>query len=317
MREREVENLLMDTSFININKFWKFTGCYGEVENNKLSIRTMGSNIFSLNQDIILPKKTIKLYFRTKLTSKTFIKNVWVGIKVNDILYVKEYENFTINTNRLLSVIVDIKNHSWDDTVQVCVMVESEYAINEVVISEPLLIDLVGSKLSTKMKCDLDKAITYRKGLTFDNESSIGDLSSLKYGSYYWQIKKAKEDSVEHLKNNEVLITTNKNLTIQQKDIKLVKDHEYVIKIAVKNVSGLGDLRIGFNNEALEIKLTDNLEQYYLKAVAKSLNNLTFEFTNDEKIPLVFHIKDILLVDMTKHKIEEKDIIRLPYTKVV
>lgn len=279
-------NLLLDTSFINNN--WKFINC--EIKDG---ILLSTNEVFGISQEIVLPDPT-KLYFRINYQSfNAELFDIKIGIQIGDKLHINsKYPK--LGKQKYISVIEDVKT----EKVTLHVIFESLSKKNQVRIWDPLLVDLYKQNKSSWLKYKLDKTLKYQYGYTYTNLYKETELTM--DNNDIPNKEKAKIG---------VIVDTLDSIDIPIK-YDFIENHYYLIKLDFKEINKFG--KIYFKYNTLKSPLNYE-EQIFLWFKAKEDFSLSLIIEGNDIIPYKINLKHLLLIDITKLKLLEEDIINLPF----
>ena len=126
-------NLLLDTSFRNVNKHWKLTNC-----EYKDGFIVGNSTTYSIEQEIVLPNPT-KLYFSLEyLCFDPNIKYVYCGIYHENGCLEATRRKPKIRKRKRISVVDQLIT----EKVKVMFIVEAKTPDTRIYVDRPLLVDL-------------------------------------------------------------------------------------------------------------------------------------------------------------------------------
>lgn len=277
-------NLLFNSEFIDSSN-WEFTNCY--FSNNKL-IST--DKVFGIKQTIILPDIT-KLYFRYNYNIyDSDVQKVYAGIENSGKLSVSNKQGRK-NRKQLISLVEQCEQ----EKVTVHIIFESNSKENIVKISDPLLFDLNRWHKSTWLKLILDKTIKYRFGNNYKNELEYSEIKP-----EVFNLEKARIGSIISTKDKQQL----------KIPAKLIRGKRYLIKLDYEEINNLG--KIYFSYGVLRSKQF-NKEQIYIVIKANDNLDLQLNIEGNDILPYQVNLKHMLLIEMDKLSIEEKDIPYLPF----
>lgn len=278
-------NLLLNTEFKE-NHSWKYTNC--KYENGKL---ISNSKVFGIEQELILPDVT-KLYARINyLIIKGNIKDVYIGIQNKDVLNVDRKAG-KLNKKQKISVIDVAKQ----EKIKFQLIFESEEDINEVQISEPLLIDLNYLHKSTWLKFILDRTVHYISGYTYQNEYKV---SEIKPKDFDIGLKDAKIGSI---------ISTKENIEIEL-EAKFNDKAYYLVKLDLEEINQFGKTYFKYG----VIKSTNIKDQCYLVFRANQKDKLKIVIEANDILDYKVNLKHILLTNITKLNLLKSDIPYIPF----
>ena len=279
-------NLLLDTSFINNN--WKFINC--EIKDG---ILLSTNEVFGISQEIVLPDPT-KLYFRINYQSfNAELFDVKIGIQVGDKLHINsKYPK--LGKQKYISVIEDVKT----EKVTLHVIFESLSKKNQVRIWEPLLVDLYKQNKSSWLKYKLDKTLKYQYGYTYNNLYKETELTM------------DNNDIPNKEKAKTGIIVNTLDLIDIPIECDFIENHYYLVKLDFKEINKFGKIYFKYNTLK---SLLNYEEQIFLWFKAKEDFSLSLIIEGNDIIPYKINLKHLLLIDITKLKLLEEDIINLPF----
>ena len=278
-------NLLLNTEFKEKHT-WNFTNC--KYENGKL---ISNSKVFGIEQELILPDVT-KLYARINyLIIKGNIKDVYIGIQNKDVLNVDRKAG-KLNKKQKISVIDVAKQ----EKIKFQLIFESLEDINEVQISEPLLIDLNYLHKSTWLKFILDRTVHYISGYTYQNEYKV---SEIKPKDFDIDLKDAKIGSI---------ISTKENVEIEL-EAKFNDKAYYLVKLDLEEINQLGKTYFKYG----VIKSTNIKDQCYLVFKANQKDKLKLVVEANDVLDYKVNLKHLLLTNITKLNLLKSDIPYIPF----
>lgn len=278
-------NLLLNTEFKESHS-WKFTNC--EYNKGKL---ISNSKVFGIEQELILPDIT-KLYARMNykiLNGK--VKEVYIGIQNKDVLNI-DRKAAKYNKPQKISVI-DIAKQ---ERIKFQLIFESEEDVNEIEISEPLLIDLNYLHKSTWLKFILDRTVHYISGYTYINEYKI---SEIKPNTLPINTKEAKIGSI---------ISTKENIEIEL-EAKFNDKAYYLVKLDLEEINQFGKIYFKYG----VIKSTSIKDQCYLVFKANQKDKLKLIIEPNDILDYKVNLKHILLTNITKLNLLKQDIPYIPF----
>lgn len=288
-------NLLLDTQFKKLNKHWKLTNC---TYNNGYLIST--DKIYSIEQEIILPNPT-KLYFGLDYIcfDKT-IKKLYCGIQIDDTLEVNIREPHLRRKNRIS--VVD--NSKQAEKIKVKFIIESTTANSKIYIQNPLLIDLSYHNKDWWPRWMLNRVLDYRHGYNYENLYKGGCEIQLDNNDFQStnaaKIEEAKIGIIAHIKEAHSFDITHA----------FIPDHFYLIKLDYEQLNKYGTISASYGQ--LSPTIIDD-EQFYMIIKSNSQDQLKILVDNKEALPYMINLKHILIVDLTNLRIDEDDIIHLPF----
>ncbi len=281
-------NLLLDTSFKNNN--WKFINC--EYKNGYLYST---ESIFGIEQELILPDPT-KLYFRCKYKIENIdIKEVKIGIQINDILYIDK-KTPKLQKEQLISVIDDVKQ----EKIKLHIIFESTIKTNIVEIKEPLLVNLNLLHKSTSLKFILNNSLKYREGYHYKNIYNTLEIKPESQDFINYPLEKAKTGSI--LKTKEKI-----NIKI---NAKFNRGEYYLIKLDYKEINELGNIQFKYGSIA---SMQFGKEQIYIIIRAEDKNDLELIIEPNDILDYQINLKHIMIININKMKLLKSDVPYLPF----
>lgn len=288
-------NLLLDTEFKKINKHWKLTNC--EYSNGYL---IANSKIYSIEQEIVLPNPT-KLYFGLDYVCfDKNIKKIYCGIQINDILEVNVKEPI-LRRRKRISV---VDNSKEAEKIKVKFIIEAKTDNTKIYINSPLLLDLTYHNKDWLPRWMLNKSLDYRYGYDYDNLYSKGyeiQISNTDFKSTKTKIEQANIGIIAHITEKDTFYISN---IIQT-------GRYYLLKLDYEQINQYGTIYCKYG-ESISTYIDD--EQLYMVFKSDSLNkNIEIIVDNNYELDYLINIKRILLIDITDLKIDQDDIIHLPF----
>ncbi len=296
----KINNILIDSTFKNIdNRTWVLDNVSKyEVVKNNLKIESK-ERLYGIHQSFRAKKG--RYYFRANVQLKKFAREIIIGYKREKELYMNYTTPFV--SNNTVSTIFDIEE---DIDIELYIIIKSNTESNKAIITEPILVNLDDIKRRTWLKSKLDKEIKYKKSLTFYNEIYKDQTKN------NWGLEKP----------DNILINGNIDAVIFDKGIIRTKlnintEDKYLIRIKYGSNNAYSKLKIRLNDKEHELEtgkgITD--KDIYFIGDKRELN-IVIEFMNDEitpEIPAIFMIEQMMIINLTKHKLEDKKIEYLPY----
>ena len=288
-------NLLLDTEFKKINKHWKLTNC--EYHNGYL---IANSNIYSIEQEIVLPNPT-KLYFGLDYVCfDKNIKKIYCGIQINGILEVNVKEPI-LRRRKRISV---VDNSKEAEKIKVKFIIEAKTDNTKIYIDSPLLLDLTYHNKDWWPRWMLNKVLDYRYGYDYDNLYKNGpdiNVNNIDFNLSDVNIEEAKTGIIAHI--------TKKSIFKLSNDLKFGR--YYLLKLDYEQINKYGLIYCKYG-EIISTHIDD--EQLYMVFKSDSLNsNLQIILDNNYELPYLINLKRILLIDITDLRVDEDDIIHLPF----
>lgn len=288
-------NLLLDTGFKKVNKHWKLTNC--EYSNGYLIGK---DKIYSIEQEIVLPNPT-KLYFGLEyICFSKDIKKIYCGIQINDILEINVKEP-ALRRRKRISV---VDNSKEAEKIKVKFIIEAKTDNTKIYIDSPLLLDLIYHNKDWWLRWMLNKALDYRYGYDYENLYNKGSeikIDNLDFTSAYTETESAKTGIIAHVIKDDSFII--------QGDIK--PNRYYLLKLDYEQINKYGNIYCKYG-ETISTPIDD--EQLYMVFKGDNLNHKLHLFMkNDLELPYLINFKRLLLIDITDLRIDEDDIIHLPF----
>lgn len=285
-------NLLFDTSFTNITKHWKLTNC--EYHNGYL---IANSQVFAIEQEIILPDPTT-LYFAIEyITFDKYIKSIYVGIQSGETLDAIK-KSPKLNCRKKLSVVTNVET----EKIKVKVIIESKTPNSKIYVDNLLLVDLKSQNKAYWPKPILNKCLDYRYGYNYINEYKESEitLENNDFKSPYTKAVQGKTGIILSASENDWF-----NISVD-----LIPEHIYLIKLDYEQINLYGDIYLKYGEQFSE-QLSE--DQSYLVIKADSVNQLKLKIDNTEVLPYIINLKHLLIIDLENKRIEIDDIAHLPF----
>ena len=306
-------NLFINTSFQQYRKSWLTNNCELKQKGNSLVISSK-QKLFGISQDFLLSQSG-RYYVRLSVESKTPIKQLHLGIKEGNKLELSTYKPFS-KVKFVVSIIVDREFISDTNVHTLCLIAESSSCLNELIVSEPMLIRLDDYELKFAMKDELDKKVPYSKGITIENclpFSTVNKTTLTEKG--YWEVFKASGENVyDNSKDGAIIDVGNKFIISQQ--VKLPRNDTLLFKVLGKALNSFGVCRIYINEKCFEFRPNQSIEQYYVIGHSIGLNTIKVELERKGLLKFTYNLLKMLLVDLSKYELSsicEKDIERIPF----
>lgn len=281
-------NLLLNTEFKTHNN-WHFINC--KYNDGRI---ISSDKIFGIEQELVLPDPT-KLYFRTSYkTLTTGIYDVMIGIQNNNTLSVdRRIPKYMKQQN------ISVVDNAKQEKIKVQIIFKSLDTINEVIIKEPILVDLIALKRSKWLKLILDRTINYCAGYSYENIYNINEIKLDANDFKELNLLPAKIGSIFKSKESKKIPIT----------AKFINKGYYLVKLDLKEINQLGNIYFQYG----VIKSVKDNEQIYI----------TFKYRDDIPLYLIIepndvleykvNLKHILIIDTTEIGLLREDIISLPY----
>lgn len=285
-------NLLLDTNFNKINRHWKLTNC--EYKDGYLIGK---SKIYSIEQEIILPDPT-RLYFSVEyICFDKNIKSIYCGIQTNDVLEANKKKP-RLRARKRISVV----DSTCVEKVKVIFIVEAKTEDTKIYIDSPMLIDLIYHHKDWWPRWMLNKTLDYRYGYDYENEyhSSEIKIDNSDFSSPYTETVEAETGILAIIKENDWFRVTHK----------FKQDNYYLIKLDYRQINEYGEIYMKYG-EVVSTTLDD--EQLYIIFKANNRDEIRLLLENPEELPYLVNLKHILVANISNLKIEEDDIIHLPF----
>lgn len=288
-------NLLLDTTFKKLNKNWKLTNC--EYNNGYL---IANSKMYSIEQEIVLPDPT-KIYFGLDyLCFSKDIKKIYCGIQIGDVLEANVKEP-SLRRRKRISVISDDKKA---EKIIVKFIVQAKTDNTKIYIDSPLLLDLTYHDKDWWPRWMLNKALDYRHGYDYDNiysENSEIQLKDVKFNLLKTKTEVAKTGIIAHVNETD-------SFTL---DFQATPGNYYLLKLDYEQINKYGSIYCKYG-ETISVNINDS--QLYMVFKGDQLKHkLQFILKNNLELTYLINLKRILLIDITNLKIDEDDIIHLPF----
>lgn len=288
-------NLLLDTNFTKTDKHWKLTNCI--YENGYLKAT---DNIFSIEQEIILPDPT-KVYFSMDyICFDKNIKSIYCGIFTENGELKVTKRKPSIRTRKRISTVASLEV----EKLKIMFIIESKAPNSKIYIDSPLLIDLKHQGKKDWPRWVLNKCLDYRYGYDYENEYHKSEitLDNNDFRSPYTETLEANIGVIAAVKESDWF-----GLSHHFKE-----GNYYLIKLDYSQINEYGNIYFQYG----EITSTPlGKDQLYIIFKANSKDNLRLKIENQEALPYLINLKHILVVNLTNVKLEEDDIAHLPFIK--
>ena len=288
-------NLLLDTNFTKINKHWILTNCV--YENGYLKA-TEDNMIFSIEQEIILPDPT-KVYFGIDyICFDKNVKAIYCGIFTEDGELKATRKKPIIKSRKRISAIATMAV----EKLKVMLVVESKTPGSKIYIDGPLLIDLNHQHKKDWPRWVLNRCLDYRYGYDYENEYHKSEITieNPDFISVYTKTKEANIGMVATVKENDWFRLSHS----------FKEDNYYLIKLDYSQINDYGEVYLKYGEIYSTILGKDQL---YIIFKANKNDEFRLILENHEELPYLVNLKHILVVNLTHVKLEEDDIIHLPF----
>lgn len=287
-------NLLLDTKLSKIDKHWKLTNCI--YENGYL---ISNANIFSIEQEIILPDPT-KLYFGLDyICLDKNIKFIYCGIQINNILEANK-KIPRLHKRKRISV---VDNSKGAEKIKVIFICETVKPGSKIYIDSPLLVNLSYHDKDWLPRWYLNKTLDYRYGYNYENCYSKGceiQLDNEDFTSAGTKTEQGEIGIICHVKKHDWFRLTHN----------FIPDRYYLIKLDFEEINNYGYISASYGETNANLIKNDQL---YIIFKANASDTFKIFLDNEEELPYLINLKRILVIDLTNLKIDEDDIIHLPF----
>lgn len=287
-------NLLLNTNLTQFNnKRWKLTNC--EMINGYL---VANDKIFSIEQEIVLPDPT-RLYFAFDyICFDKNITSIYCGIQTGDILEATKKKP-VLKRRKRISVIDTVIT----EKIKVIFICESKIENSKIYIDSPLLIDLIQHGKDYWPRWMLNKALDYRNGYDYENLYAQGSeikITNPDFNSPYTEIEEAKIGILAKVIENDWFKISHK----------FIPDHYYLLKLDYEQINTYGNIYLLYGQVTSKTLRDDQL---YILFKANNTDEIRIKLDNKEQLPYLINLKHVLLIDLTNLRIEEDDILHLPF----
>ena len=288
-------NLLLSTNFNKPNlNHWKLTNCEW-----KNGILISQDTIYSIEQELILPKAT-KLYFSIDYVCfDSNIKSIYCGIESTSGELEAVKKKPQLKKRKKLSVI----NNTGTEKIKVVVIVEAKVPFTRIYLDSPLLVDLNANQLNSHWpKYFLDKYLDYRYGFEYSNEYSMSEIQidSQDFHSPYTKTEKGKAGIIATASENDWFKISHT----------FTPNTLYLVKLDYEDINSYGEIYFSYG-ETTSINI-DN-KQIYIIFKAKENNTLNLNLKSFESLPYQVNLKHIMVINTTGLNLGEEDIPYLPF----
>lgn len=284
-------NLLLNTSFEK-QSHWKFINC--RYENGYL---ISDKKVFGIEQELILPNTT-KLYFRWNYkTQNVSVKDVKIGIQNGKTLNINRRVPKALKKQSIS--VIDVAKY---EKVKLHLIFESTEDTNRVYIDSPILVDLNQVQKSTWIKWLLDKSIFFMNGYNYINEYKDSEITGRIKDFQGIQAAQAKIGCIV-----ETLDEINIPLSCD-----LIENNYYLVKLDYEQINKFGVTEFKYG-ELRSSSIDD--EQIYLIFRANKNDYLSLNMRCNDVLSYKVNLKHILLINITKMKLQKSDIPYLPFVE--
>lgn len=292
-----LNNLVVDSEFQFPKRSWGIDNA--RVKEGEALQLTSSKDTFGIHQTLYLRSRG-RYYFRIKASALKYIKEIIIGVSINGTLRASKYY-VSVNTNRKLSVIVDVKNPDLPITLYIICTTRTKSA--SIKLERPVLYKLDELWLRFALKSYLDSRLEYAPSMSYDNV-----LSSASFNPKYLMYSIPSDTTVAATENTgELIISTKSSINIKRRG-SLQHNHKYLLKILKEDINSQGVVELEYNG-SIGKKLSNY--QQYIKFTynGKDLPIIRCRCNNGSKVAYRVMLKKMLLVDLIdKKSFSEEDI---------